>query len=249
MSKSSLVRTSRKFLLDLLNSIICVALALAFLSGCSSFHSVKDAEHFLASERTKKTKPKTDIKIEYTLPMDSGGNKALATVSGIDSIYLLPVLPLLGVKFAAIGIYSASVGSTAKEQLWVFGKASTSYGRFIEYNRVKDDDSSTHKFTVFDRTLRDVGKPPAPCEIVGKHFDSIDNTGTSRFKQTKKWCHDKEAKIFIGMSNYLEYGLFYRTAFPKDSDNELYDEKVTRCTKELAREHFNKVIQAMENIE
>ena len=65
-----------------LNSIICVAVALVFLSGCASFHSVKDAESYLASERAKNVKPQTDANINYILPMDSGGNKALAAHRG-----------------------------------------------------------------------------------------------------------------------------------------------------------------------
>jgi len=227
--------------------MICMALALVFFSGCASFHSVKDAEDYLAKERTKNVTPKTDIKIGYTLPMDNGGNKALAVMGGMDLLYL-PTLPLMGAKFVAMAAYAAAVGGSAQEKLWVIGTATTRYGRFVEYNRVLENDPSTHKITVFDRILNEVGAPPAPCEIVGKNFSYMDNTGTSRFKQTQKWCYDKEAKIFIGMSNYLAYGLFYRTALPEDYDGSINKEKVPICTKEMASEHFNKIVQAMEKI-
>ncbi|HOQ42228.1 MAG TPA: hypothetical protein PK178_08740 [Smithellaceae bacterium] len=59
----------------------------------------------------------------------------------------------------------------------------------------------------------------------------------------------KEAKIFIGMSNYLEYGLFYKTVLPEDYDESVNSGKVPRCTKEMASEHFNKIVQSMENLQ
>lgn len=227
--------------------MICMALVLALFSGCASFHSVKDAEDYLAKERTKNVTPKTDIKIGYTLPMDRESNKALAIMGGMDLLYL-PTLPLMGAKFVAMAAYAAAVGGSAKEKLWVIGTATTRYGRFIEYKRVLDHDPSTHKITVFDRVLNEVGAPPAPCEIVGKHFNYMDNEGTSRFQQTQKWCHDEEKKIFIGLSNYLQYGLFYRTVLPEGYSDNINNGKVPNCTKEIASEHFNKIVQAMENI-
>lgn len=228
--------------------MICFVLALAFFNGCASFHTVREAEDYLAKERAKKVKPKTDIKMGYMLPMDNGGNKALAIMAGMDLLYL-PTLPLMGAKFVSLAILAAAHGGTIEERLWVLGMATTRYGRFIEYRRVLDSEPSTHKITAFDRTLNEVGAPPAPCEIVGKHFSYMDNEGSSRFKQTQKWCHDKEAKIFIGMSNYLEYGLFYRTVLPEGYDEKVNGGKVPRCTKEIASEHFNKIVQAMENIQ
>lgn len=230
-----------------LHFMICIVLALAIFSGCASFHSVRDAEDYLAGERAKNVTPKTDIEIGYTLPMDSGGNKALAVAAGMNSLYL-PTIPLLGAKFVAMTVYAGAVGGSAEERLWVFGMATTRYGRFVEYKRVLGNDPSTHKITLFDRILNEVGTPPAPCEIVGKHFSYMDNTGTSRFKQTKKWCHDKEAKIFVGMSNYLQYGLFYRTVLLKDDYKTVNNGKVPSCTKEIASEHFSKIVQVMENI-
>lgn len=226
----------------------CIVLAMAVLSGCAGFKTIREAEDFLSTEKAKNIKPVVEVyKSGYTTPMDSTGKWVAAAVVATPVAFVAAPLATVG---AAIGAQTGLMVATKEskvEDLWFLTGAKIEYGRMALYQIHKWDENGKREYlhTSLDMALMTVGPPPAPCEIAKKISGWGDNKGANRFKRTNNYVTDKEARQGIFMTNYMKIFVFYKTV---KENKPVENEAPAYCTKELADEHFAKVLKYMEGL-
>lgn len=226
--------------------VICIALAMSMFSGCASFNNIREAEDFLAAEKAKNVTPVVKVyKSGYTIPMDSTGQWVAAGVAASPLVVVAAPLVVVG---AAVGAQSGLMiagKETKYEDLWYLTGANIQYGRFVMFhtNAWNEKGEKLYRYYTLELALKEVGPPAAPC-VIAKHLSNqINNEGSNRFKATQKYVSDKEARRGILLSNKISFSIFYKTEIPAgESQAPAY------CTKELAEEHFGKILEYMTNL-
>jgi len=229
-----------------MKSVVICIVAIAMLSGCAGFKTIREAEDFLAAEKAKNIKPVIKLhKSGYTTPMDSAGKWVTAAIAaGPAAIGVAPLAVLGGAIGTQTGLMIAGK-ETRYEDLWYLAGAEIQYGRMVPYMKSSWDESGNkiYRKHAVDYALENVGPPDAPCEVAKYVGSWLNNKGKNRFKKTTDYASDKKERRGILMTNRISFTIFYKTVKPTESDK-----TPSYCTKELAEKHFSAVLKYMEEL-